>query len=60
MFLGHTNPKICILVKAIVVNLCKITVLRKRRLKVKILHNLNEKNFENNFEILYDFQRNFS
>ena len=29
MFLGHTNQKLCILVNAIAINLCKITELRK-------------------------------
>ena len=44
MFLGHTNPKLCVSVNAIVVNLhvSKINKLRKRQLKVEILHNLNE------------------
>ena len=42
MFLGLTNPKICILVNAVVDNLCKITELRKRQLKAEILHNLKE------------------
>ena len=42
MFLGHTNPKLCELVNAIVVNLCKITELRKEAVKVEILHNLKE------------------
>ena len=36
MFLGHTNPKLFISVNAVVVNFCKITELRKRKLKVKI------------------------
>ena len=42
MFLVHTNPKLCISANAIVVNLCKITELRKRQLKVEILHNSKE------------------
>ena len=42
MFLGHTNPKLGKSINAIVVNLCKITVLRKKQLKVEILHNLKE------------------
>ena len=41
MFLGHTNPKLCILVNDIAVNLCEITELRKK-LKVEILHNLKD------------------
>ena len=36
MFLGHTNPKLWVSVNAIVVNLCKITVLRKQQLNVEI------------------------
>ena len=31
MFEGHTNPKLCVSLNAIVANLCKITVLRKRQ-----------------------------
>ena len=42
MFLGHTNPKLCVSVNAIVVNLSKITVLRKKQIKVEIAHNLKE------------------
>ena len=42
MFLGHTNPKLCISVNAIVTNLCKITTQRKKQLKVEILHNLKD------------------
>ena len=40
--LGHTNPKLCLSENAIVVNLCKITVPRKKQLNVEILHNLKE------------------
>ena len=43
MFLGHTNPKQCMSINAIVVNLCKITEPRKEQLKVEILHNLKGK-----------------
>ena len=42
MFLDYTNPKICISVIAVGVNLYKITELRKRQLRLKILHNLKE------------------
>ena len=42
MFLGHTNPKLCVSVNAFAVNLCKINEPRKRQLKVEILHNLKE------------------
>ena len=42
MFLGHTNPKLCLSVTAIVVNSSKITKLRKKQLKVKILQNISE------------------
>ena len=42
MFLGHTNPKLCLSVNAIVVNSCKIIVLGKQQLDVEILHNLKE------------------
>ena len=58
MFLGHNNPKLCVSVNAAVDYLCKITVLRKKQLKVEILHNL--KDFERNFKILFDFQNNLS
>ena len=51
MFLGHTNPKLCISVNAIVVNLCKITEARKRQLKVEILH--SSKKIDQNFKILF-------
>ena len=36
MFLGHTNPKLCVKANAIVVNLCKITEPKKRQLKVEM------------------------
>ena len=42
MFLGHTNPTLCVSVNSIVINLCKITVPRKRQLKVENSHNLKE------------------
>ena len=42
MFLGHTNPKLFVLVNDIAVNLCEITELRKKKLKVEILHNLKD------------------
>ena len=42
MFLGHTNPKLCVSVNVIVVNLCKITEPRKKKINVEILHNLQE------------------
>ena len=38
MFLGHTNPKLWVSVKAIVLYLCKFTEPRKKQLKVEILH----------------------
>ena len=42
MFLGHTNPKLCVLVNAIVLYVCKLTELRKKQLKVKISNDLKE------------------
>ena len=33
MFLGHTNPKLCVLVNAIVLYVCKLTELRKKAAK---------------------------
>ena len=42
MFLGHTNPKLCVLVNAIVLDICKITEQRKKQLKVEILHDFKE------------------
>ena len=52
MFLGHTNPKLCVSVIHVnVVNLCKITVLRKQQLNVEILHKL--KAFWKEIEILF-------
>ena len=36
------NPKLCSSEQAVVLNLCKIIELRKRKLKVEILHNLKE------------------
>ena len=38
MFLVHTNPKLWVEVNAIVLDLCKITELRKKQLKVENLH----------------------
>ena len=42
MFLGHTNPKLWVAVNTIVLYVCKLTELRKRQLKVEILHDLKE------------------
>ena len=42
MFLAHTNPKLCLSVNAIVLDLCKTIKPRKKQLKVEILHNLKE------------------
>ena len=42
MFLGLTNPKLWVSVNAVVLDLCKITELRKKQLKVEILHALKE------------------
>ena len=42
MFLGHKNLKVCISVIAFIVYLYKITELRKKQLKVEILHNLKK------------------
>ena len=42
MFLSHTNPKLCVLVNAIVLDICKITEPRKKQLKVEILHDFKE------------------
>ena len=47
MCLCLTNPKLCSLEQAVVLNLCKITEPRKRKLKIKILHDL--KNFLKDF-----------
>ena len=54
MFPGHTNPKLCISVNAIVVNLCKINEPSKRQLKGKILYNLY--NYEKNFKFYLIFE----
>ena len=35
MFLGHTNPKLCVSVNAMVVHICKITEPRKGNKKLK-------------------------
>ena len=40
MFLGDNSPELCVLVNAIVLDLCKITEPRKKQLNVKILHAL--------------------
>ena len=42
MFLGHPNLKLWVTVNAVVLDLCKITELRKKQLKVEILHALKE------------------
>ena len=42
MFLGLTNPKLWVSVNAVVLDLCKITELRKKQLKVELLHALKE------------------
>ena len=42
MFLGHNNPKLCVLVNAIVLDFCKITEPKKKQLKVEILHDFKE------------------
>ena len=42
MLLGHTNPKLWVAVNAIVLYVCKLTELRKKLLKVEILHDLKE------------------
>ena len=42
MFLGHTNPKLWVAVNTIVLYVCKLTELRKKQLKVEILHDLKE------------------
>ena len=42
MLLGHTNLKLWVAVNAIVLYVCKLTELRKKQLKVEILHDLKE------------------
>ena len=42
MFLGHTNPKLWVSVNAIVLDVCKLTELRKKQLKIEILYDLKE------------------
>ena len=42
MFLGHTNPKLCVSVNAIVLDFCKINEPRKKQLKDEILHDFKE------------------
>ena len=42
MCLCLTNPKLCSSEQAVVLNICKITEPRKRKLKVEILHDLKE------------------
>ena len=42
MFLDHTNPKLCVSVNAIVLDLGMITEPRKKQPKVEILHALKE------------------
>ena len=39
MFLGHINPMLCMLLKALVVNRCKMTEPRKKQVKVKYYKN---------------------
>ena len=52
MFLSHTNPKLCVLVNAIVLDICKITELKKKAAKKKFL----QKEFEKEFFILWGFE----
>ena len=54
MFLGLTNPKLCVLVNAIVVNLCEITELRNKQFKVEII----QKNSEKEIIIYFGFYNN--
>ena len=42
MFLGRTNPKLCVSVNPTVLDFCKISKPRKKQLKVEILHGLKE------------------
>ena len=42
MFLGHTNPKLWVLVNSVVLDLSGLTEPRKKKLKVEILHDLKE------------------
>ena len=42
MCLCLTNPKLCSSEQAVVLNISKITELRKWKLKVEILHDLKE------------------
>ena len=42
MCLCLTNPKLCSMEQAVVLNISKITELRKQKLKVEILHDLKE------------------
>ena len=42
MFLGHANLKLWVSINAIVLDLSKLTELRKKQLKVEILHGLKE------------------
>ena len=42
MCLWLANPKLCSSEQAVVHNICKITELRKRKLKVESLHDLKE------------------
>ena len=43
MLLSYPNPKPCVSVNTVVVNLYRITEPRKEQLKVEILHNLKER-----------------
>ena len=42
MFLGHTNPNLWVSANAVVGDLCKLTELRKKQLKVEILNDLKQ------------------
>ena len=56
MFLGHTNTKVCVLVNAIVLDLCKSLEQKKsRKSKKKVEILLYLKNCKKNFIILYGF-----
>ena len=49
------QSKVILTEETVVLNLCKITEVRKQKIKVEILHD-----FENNFKILIDFYNNLS
>ena len=42
MFLVDNSPELCVLLNAIVLDLCKITEPRKQQLNIKILHALKQ------------------